>query len=172
MIPFFKIIVFILLWISLSSPAYPQIYQWKDKEGNTVFSDTPPSGTDAKKVNVLKERETPTPKEEVVKPKERALKPASPIPVQSKEKREYRDVEVILYVTEWCPYCRKAREYLKSLGVNLMEYDVEKDKSKNQEKLLKSGGKKGVPVMDVEGIIVYGFSPDQIKNAVEEKRNI
>ena len=172
MIPFFKIIVFILLSISLSSPAFPQIYQWKDKDGNTVFSDTPPSGADAKKVNVLKERESPTPKEEVVKRKEGILKPAGPVAVQSKEKREYRDVEVILYVTEWCPYCRKAREYLKSLGVNLMEYDVEKDKSKNQEKLLKSGGKKGVPVIDVEGIILYGFSLDQIKNAVEKRRNI
>jgi glutaredoxin len=53
-----------------------------------------------------------------------------------------------------------------------MEYDVEKDKSKNQEKLLKSGGKKGVPLIDVEGIIVYGFSMDQIKTAVEERRNI
>ena len=172
MIPFFKIIVFILLSFSLSSPAFPQIYQWKDKEGNVVFSDTSPSAADAKKVNVLKGRETPTAKEEVIKPKERAFKPASPIAVQSKEKREYRDVEVILYMTEWCPYCRKARAYLKSLGVNLIEYDVEKDKSKNQEKLLKSGGKRGVPVMDVEGIIVYGFSPDQIKNAVEERRNM
>jgi len=172
MIPFFKIILFILLSVSFSSPAFPQIYKWKDKDGNIVFSDTLPSGADAKKVNVLKERETPTPKEQGIKPGEGTLKSHSPVAVQAKEKREYRDVEVILYMTEWCPYCRKAREYLKSLGVNLIEYDIEKDKSKNQEKLLKSGEKNGVPVIDVEGIIIYGFSPDQIKNAVEKRRNI
>ena len=172
MIPFFKIILFILLSVSLSSPAFPQNYKGKDKDGNIVFSDTPPSGADAKKVNVLKEGETPTPKGEGIRPRAETLKPASSVAVKAKEKREYRDVEVILYMTEWCPYCRKARAYLKSLGVNLIEYDVEKDKSKNQDKLLKSGGRRGVPVIDVEGIIVYGFSPDQIKNAVEKRRNL
>ena len=172
MIPFFKIIVFTLLSISLSSPAFPQIYQWKDKDGNIMFSDTPPSGAVAEKVKGLKQPETPTLKEEGIKPREGTPKPPSAIVVPSKEKREYRDIEVILYTTQWCPYCRKAREYLKSLGVNLIEYDVEKDKSKEAERLTKSRGGSGVPVIDVEGIILRGYNSDSIKNAVEERRNI
>jgi mycoredoxin len=152
MIPSFKMIVFILLLMSLSSPAFPQIYQWADKDGNVVFSDSPPSGADTKKVKVLKERESS----------------ASP----SKEKREYREIDVILYMTEWDPNSLRTRAYLKSLGVNLIEYDVKRDKRKNQEKVRKSGGGSGVPVIDIEGIILKGFSPDKIKNAVEKKRNI
>ncbi len=171
MIPFFKIIVFILLSIPLSSPAFSQMYKWKDKDGNIRFSDTAPSGAGAEKVKVLKQRETPTPKKEGIKAQEGTLKSPSPIAVPSKEKRGYRDIEVILYTTEWCSYCRKAREYLKSLGVNLVEYDVEKDKSKEAERRNKGGGS-GVPVIDVEGIILKGYNADNIKNAVEKRRNI
>jgi len=171
MIPFFKIIVFILLAIPLSSPAFSQMYKWKDKDGNIRFSDTAPSGADAEKVKVLKQRKTPTPKKEGIKAQEGTLKPPSPTAAQSKEKREYRDIGVILYMTEWCSYCRKAREYLKSLGVNLDEYDVEKDKSKEAERRNKGGGS-GVPVIDVEGIILKGYNADNIKNAVEKRRNI
>jgi glutaredoxin len=72
-------------------------------------------------------------------------------------------------MTEWCPHSLKARAYLKSLGVNLTEYDVERDESRNEEKMRKSG-EKGVPVIDVEGIIVRGFSENGIKQAVEKRR--
>lgn len=156
MIPFFRIVAFILLLLSLSSPAFAQIYKWANKEGNIVFSDTPPSGAETQKVKVLNDRESP------------AAHPASPW----KEKREYRDIEVILYMTEWDPNSLRTRAYLKSLGVNLVEYDVKKNKAKNQEKMRKSGGANGVPVIDVEGIILKGFIPDRIKSAVEKRRNL
>ena len=78
MILSFKIILFTLLFISLSSPVFPQVYKWKDKGGNIVFSDTPPSGVDAKKVKGLKQPETPTQKEEEIKPGEGTIKPPQP----------------------------------------------------------------------------------------------
>jgi glutaredoxin len=156
MIPFFKMIVFILLLLLLASPAFPQIYKWANKDGNIVFSDTPPSEAETQKVKVLNDRENP----------------AAPSASPWKEKREYRDIEVILYMTEWDPNSLRTRAYLKSLGVNLIEYDVKKNKAKNQEKMRKSGGANGLPVIDVEGIILKGFIPDRIKNAVEKRRNL
>jgi glutaredoxin len=74
-------------------------------------------------------------------------------------------------MTSWCGYCRKAREYFHSLRVNLVEYDVEKDRSKEKEMLAKSGGSRGVPVIDVEGIIIRGYSPSGMKDAVEKRRS-
>ena len=73
---------------------------------------------------------------------------------------------------EWDPSSLRTRAYLKSLGVNLIEYDVKKNQAKNQEKMRKSGRGSGVPVIDVEGIILKGFTPDRIKNAVEKRRNL
>lgn len=84
--------------------------------------------------------------------------------------RSYSDITVIMYMTDWCPYCVKAREYIKSLGVRLVEYNVERDQDKARESMQKAG-RKGVPVIDVEGIIIPGYSPQAIKAAVEERRN-
>jgi hypothetical protein len=56
--------------------------------------------------------------------------------------------------------------------VNLIEYDAEKDKSKAEERLIKRWAGSGVPVIDAEGIIPKGCNADNIKNAVEKRRNI
>jgi glutaredoxin len=53
----------------------------------------------------------------------------------------------------------------------LVEYDVEKDPSKEKEMQSKSGGSKGVPLIDVEGIIIRGYSQSAIKDAVEKRRS-
>ena len=84
--------------------------------------------------------------------------------------RSYAAIDVVLYETSWCPYCVKARELLKEMGVSLTEYDIEKDPGKHAEMLEKSGGSRGVPVVDVEGIIMKGYSAEAIRAAVEKQR--
>jgi glutaredoxin len=156
-----KIFMVLSLLFIFSSPASSQIYQWKDKDGNIHFSDTPPSGVRAKEMKIKEGREGLGKKEESVPSR------------QSTEKRAYGDIEVIIYLTEWCPASRKAREYLNSLGVKLVQYNVEQDKDKEREMLGKSGGRNFVPVIDVEGIVLEaGFSPNEIKAAVEKRRSL
>jgi len=92
----------------------------------------------------------------------------APLTAQTKS---YGDVDVILYATDWCPQCKKAKEYLDSLGVSLVEYDVDADEAKRAEMLEKSKGSRGVPLIDVEGIIIRGNNQIAIKTAVEKKRN-
>lgn len=55
------------------------------------------------------------------------------------------------------------------MGVSLIEYDVEKDRRKGEEMIAKSGSR-GVPVVDIEGIIIRGYSPDAMRDAIERKR--
>jgi len=55
------------------------------------------------------------------------------------------------------------------MGVNLVEYDIEKDRKKGEEMMAKSGSR-GVPVVDIEGIIIRGYSPDAMRDAIERKR--
>jgi len=94
---------------------------------------------------------------------------AQPASAAGEPTRSYGSIDVVLYVTSWCPYCNKAREFLKSTGVTLMEYDIEKDAEKAQEMISKSGSR-GVPVVDVEGIIIRGYSIEAMRNAIERKR--
>ena len=152
----------VFLTISVS-PASSEIYKWKDKDGNVFYSDSPPPGVDAQKKKFREDKfERQEIKEGIHKSESSTLKGNRPI----------SDVKVIMYMTSWCPYCRKAREYINSLGVKLTEYDIDRDKSKKSEMLSKSGGAKGVPLIDVEGLIIKGYVPDAIKAAVEKRRRL
>jgi len=55
--------------------------------------------------------------------------------------------------------------------VNIVEYDIEKDRSKAQEMFEKSG-KRSVPFIDIEGIYVSGSNKQMIKRAVDQRRRI
>lgn len=172
---FMSISLLFLLFPFLPS-AWGEIYQWTDKNGNVVFSDTPPSGKEAK-IKQLKEDGVylAPPREERAEPAIRN-ETANTAPSQDREreakrKKSIRDVNVVMYSTNWCGYCKKAREYITSLGANLTEYNIEEDKSRGDE-MLKKSGSRSIPVIDVEGIIIRGYSPGMIKQAVEQKANL
>jgi glutaredoxin len=55
------------------------------------------------------------------------------------------------------------------MGVTLIEYDIEKEPSRREEMIAKSGSR-GVPVVDVEGIIIRGYSAEAMRDAIEQKR--
>ena len=52
----------------------------------------------------------------------------------------------------------------------LIEYDVEKDDMKKAEMKKLSGGSTMVPLIDIEGIIIRGYIPDEMKAAVEKRK--
>jgi glutaredoxin len=56
--------------------------------------------------------------------------------------------------------------------VNLVEYNIEKDAVRRAEMLAKSGGSRGVPLIDIEGIILRGYSRSAIQEAVEKRRSL
>jgi glutaredoxin len=164
----FKLIIAVLLFVIFLSPASSavsgEVYKWKDKDGNIIFSDTlPPPGVNVE-IKEFKEDTTERPKTREYFPKSKSE--------SIQEKRPYRDIHAIMYMTSWCPYCVKARTFLRSLDVNLIEYNIERDKSKREEILSKSSGSTGVPLIDVEGIIIRGYNPDALKAAIERRRNL
>lgn len=148
----------VLVSFILSPPVWSQIYKWKDEKGNTHFSDSPPRGKNVKTTKIRTKGEGSSKPEDLRNPQNG----------QSKEKRPYQDIKVVMYMTDWCSYCKKARELLNSLGVTLVEYNVEKNKGKAEE-AQKLGGS-GVPVLNIEGVIVKGYNPERIKEAVEKRR--
>src|SRR5437867_1642209 len=154
----------LLLCVSFTWPAFSQIYKWKDKDGNIIISSTPPPPS---VISEKKEVEKAQPK-----PKTTAAAETDPGTQDFGFRRPYRDVKVLMYMTDWCGYCRKARALFKSLGVRLTEYNIENDPQKEKEQLRKSGGAKGVPLLDIEGTIVRGFDEEEIRAAIERRRAI
>ena len=96
-----------LIILAFSSPTSAQIYKWKDKEGNIHFSDIPPpKEVKAERQKIRESQESPAAEGSQARPVGKEGLSDSP----KKEKRSYGDITVLLYMTDWCPYCRKARE--------------------------------------------------------------
>ena len=72
---------------------------------------------------------------------------------------------VKIYSTPSCPYCLRAKQFLKEHDVAFEDYDVSADEGKANEMTEKSG-QMGVPVLDIDGEIVIGFDADAISRAL------
>lgn len=68
---------------------------------------------------------------------------------------------VKVYSTPTCPWCTKAKEYLKSKNVDFDDIDVSKDPNAATE-MIKKSGQRGVPVLDINGNIIVGFDQKAI----------
>lgn len=77
---------------------------------------------------------------------------------------------VILFATDWCPVCKKAREYFEIHGIDYLEYDVEKSDAGMQE-YKKISSENGVPLVYYNGDYVLGFNENKIKRLLQDKQS-
>jgi glutaredoxin 3 len=70
-------------------------------------------------------------------------------------------MNVKVYSTPTCPWCTKAKDYLRENNVSYEDYDVSLNREKAMEMINKSG-QRGVPVLDIDGNIIIGFDKANI----------
>lgn len=75
------------------------------------------------------------------------------------------DKEIKIYSTPTCPWCRKAKEYLKEKHVEFNDYNVGEDRAKLQE-MVDLSGQRGVPVVVIGNEIIVGFNQPKIDEAL------
>lgn len=81
-------------------------------------------------------------------------------------------VKVTVYGAEWCGPCHQALAHLKKRGIAATFKDIDKDKvaqaemSLKLDKIGKGGGR--IPVIDVEGKILVGYSQRALDEALEQ----
>ncbi|MFJ3482418.1 glutaredoxin family protein [Pseudomonas sp. NPDC090202] len=91
---------------------------------------------------------------------EHFFNPSQALPAQT-----LAQARVVLYATDWCGYCKQARRFLDSKGIPYTEYDIEK--SAEGRKAYEALGGRGIPLIDVNGTLIRGFSPDEILAALK-----
>ena len=130
-----KVVILLFLSIFVGANAFAEIYKWTDVNGNVHFSDQKPSHLESKEVNL----------------KINTYKGVSyDVSIFDTGKK------VVMYSTNWCAYCKKAKKYFKRKGIRFTEYDIEKNsKAKRQYNKM---GAKGVPVILVGSKRMNGFS--------------
>ncbi len=83
-------------------------------------------------------------------------------------------VAAVIYGASWCKPCHEAAAYLKSRGVNVVQKDIDESdaaRSEMQRKLERAGlGGSSIPVIDLMGQILIGYSPRALDRAIEAAR--
>lgn len=83
------------------------------------------------------------------------------------------NTSVIVYSTPWCAFCKTEKQYLDHLGVSYISKDVEENPSAMEELMNKNGGSySGVPVTDIDGVIITGFDRKRIDETLKAKNLI
>ncbi|MDD6769950.1 MAG: glutaredoxin family protein [Inconstantimicrobium porci] len=72
---------------------------------------------------------------------------------------------VKVYSTNVCPWCVKAKDYLKSKGIEFEELNVQEDMAAREEMVAKTK-QMGVPVLDINGTFIVGFDKPAIDKAL------
>lgn len=73
-----------------------------------------------------------------------------------------------MYTTPTCAFCHMAKEYFKSKNVEFDAKDVTSDNQAYKE-LVDKTQQLGVPVIDIDGIVIIGFDRPKIDAALQEK---
>lgn len=77
----------------------------------------------------------------------------------------HANARVVMYSTDWCGYCKQTRRFLDSQGIAFKEYDIEK--STDGRQAYEALGGRGIPMIDVNGTIIRGFSEEAILAALK-----
>jgi glutaredoxin len=84
-------------------------------------------------------------------------------------------ITAIIYGASWCKPCHDTARYLKQRGVTVIDKDIEENEvaaAEMRQKLARAGRSgSSIPVIDLMGQIMVGFSPMAIDQAIEAARS-
>jgi glutaredoxin len=137
-------------WLAMASTplAAAQLYQWKDADGRTVFSDQPPP-TPVKNVQQRNFRDS-------------VIETGEPYALLTARAK----FPVTLYISACGPLCDQARQLLDERGIPYRNKDLIASEDARKE-LQKLTGKLNVPVLMVGSEQIEGFQAGQWHAALD-----
>jgi len=143
----------LLLALTFALPVNAEIYKWTDADGKSHFSASKPAHPAS-----LESR------------KDLEVKSPRPVPVDNKadvdDKAQAKAPQVDLYVTSWCPYCKKAMAFLRKNNIAFTAYDIEQDQDAAARKKNIDPGYGGIPLAVINGAAIRGFSESSYQQAL------
>lgn len=78
--------------------------------------------------------------------------------------------KAVLFSTSTCPWCSRAKRYLKDKGAPVEEINVERD-GRAARDMVKKTGQMGVPVVKIGSEWIVGFDRRPIDRALAARRS-
>ena len=94
---------------------------------------------------------------------------AMPNVFQATEKDELPHGGIVMYCTRWCSDCRRARDWLKSHGLEYTEIDIDANPHAADQVKQWTGGKRITPTFDIDGTIVIDFNEQKLNEVLKER---
>jgi glutaredoxin len=69
---------------------------------------------------------------------------------------------VVMYCTQWCPDCKRARAYLKEHNIEYVEVDITRDREAAKRVRGWANGNETTPTFNIKGTIVVDFKRAEI----------
>lgn len=166
----FYVISILILAIGITSA---EIYKWVDENGVPHFSDSQAQNHS---------QPADTQNEESRSPEQRpAISPSLPDQSQKanvdpdflKAMDEIQENAVVastptveIYETSWCVYCKKAKKFFRSKGIDFIAYDIEKDQQAAR-RMMQMTRQRAVPFVVINGQGISGYSEAAYERALQ-----
>lgn len=152
-----------------------EIYKWVDENGVTHYSDSP-----TEDIPEIVEAEN-----DEIQSDDPAPANTPPLPDKTREgtldsdffdildetqdsKEEVAAVtpSVEIYETSWCGYCKKAKDFFRSRGIDFVTYDIEKDQQA-RSRMQSLTNRMAVPFVVINGQGIQGYSVAAYEQALQ-----
>jgi glutaredoxin len=79
--------------------------------------------------------------------------------------------KVVMYATQWCPYCARARSFFKSHNIDYLERDIEHDAEAERifQDVLHA---QGIPVIVIGDEVIRGYDEEAITVALSKIKSV
>jgi glutaredoxin len=143
---FYSKLVCTLIFLLAALPLPAEIYKWIDADGTAQYSDKPPENPqlNLEITGRISSYESPE------------ILPADVSAAKTRKTKPARNPRVVMYSTEWCGVCKRAKQYFDAKNIAYTEYDIDKDVAAKTD-FDRMGGR-GVPVILVGERRINGFS--------------
>jgi glutaredoxin-like YruB-family protein len=163
------VVSILMLTIGISSA---EIYKWVDEDGVTHYSDSPTEIIPESAEDEIEEIQTPDPAPADTPPSpdessQGALRPDffdSLNDIQDDDAVDTPTVEI--YETSWCVYCKKAKQFFRSKGIDFIAYNIEKD-PQAARRMMAMTRRRGVPFVVINGQGISGYSVAAYEQALQ-----
>jgi glutaredoxin len=140
----------LLLLVSVAATAQI-VYLGRNADGSITTSSEPPA--DYKPVPF-----TPIPPQSAQSAAQNQSSARAPSPTAGRSGAAMAPQGLVLYAADWCPYCRQARQYLKSQGIAYTEINIDTPDGSQAFDVARGSGSRGIPFLVSGQRQIRGFN--------------
>lgn len=148
-----------------------EIYRWVDEDGVVHFSDAPTQdhpGPIEEEATSSSETESGPDPQPAAKAPENVMDPDffNFLDESSDEAAASQATIVEIYVTSWCRYCEKAKNFFRVKGIEFEVFDVERD-ARAARRMRSLTSLQAVPFVVINGQGITGYSTAEYERALQ-----